>query len=521
MYKRLFLSVLFSLSFLMSVAQRVDLDSLSDRMALMAARGQVDSLRPLYSLWADSLPKPVQLYSLMVLSKADGNHQRVVACIDTLETNYPDHVGTLGLVSLSELKAQALMSQSKYAEASDYIADCLRYYKKKQVRSRQLLALRNMQVRAQRFLGGGLRPRLFSLAEQNDAFALSEILSAHAAELDDFARFRAQFAQGRSLRNSRLLLQSATALLQSYQDSLSAAEVRQCLYVAAQVQADGGQWAALRDFCREQGETARANGADLTTYERWATLFASEGPLQLSAPAPHATLQLPARWPLAPFAIIGSTKQGVNVLLDTRSSHTLMSRHLAQKCGLTVSEATMQISCPWGFVEVAMALAPEFKLGSFRWTNVPIYVIMDESVADSLEFCELGCDLLSTLGAIEVNADSMTVFAPARSTASQLPNACFGSDGGLFVQIKVDDVNALALLDSGQEQTVVSEDSPFRSALTPESLVSFPGGKVPLGTYEVSATPTRAALVLGGAFLRGCRKYRLDFENMVFSLPVE
>lgn len=90
---------------------QISKDTITQQVLLYASKGDVRLLRPLYDKAKNQLSAPSRLYCDLVLSHAEGDIERMVACIDSLMTQYPASLNSNTRVSLINLKGETLLKR--------------------------------------------------------------------------------------------------------------------------------------------------------------------------------------------------------------------------------------------------------------------------------------------------------------------------------------------------------------------------------------------------------------------------
>lgn len=109
------------------------IDSLR-QAALLAARGDIPQLRPIYKQVRNRLPLHTELYCRLAFARAVGNSQEVIALIDTLERKYERKFDVRGLLALAQERCEALRYQGDWAALSDYAQNRLDWAKRRGIR---------------------------------------------------------------------------------------------------------------------------------------------------------------------------------------------------------------------------------------------------------------------------------------------------------------------------------------------------------------------------------------------------
>ena len=112
------------------VFAQISKDTITQQVLLYASKGDVRLLRPLYDKAKNQLSAPSRLYCDLVLSHAEGDIERMVACIDSLMTQYPASLNSNTRVSLINLKGETLLKEGAYTELIDFADLQLQYMKR-------------------------------------------------------------------------------------------------------------------------------------------------------------------------------------------------------------------------------------------------------------------------------------------------------------------------------------------------------------------------------------------------------
>lgn len=116
-----------------------------DHCALLAARGDVTTLEPLYDSLRTELPEHVDLYCRFAFAHAAGNDAEVISTIDTLESKYADHLDIRGLLAVSEMKCGALLRTGDYSRLKQYCKSQLDLFYRRSVKASRQQYLKNFQ----------------------------------------------------------------------------------------------------------------------------------------------------------------------------------------------------------------------------------------------------------------------------------------------------------------------------------------------------------------------------------------
>ena len=125
---------------------------LVERCSLLAARGDVQELRPLYGQWHASLPSDVALYCRFAFARGEGDNAAASAIVDTLESQYANRLDLRGLLALCDIKCDALRQMGQYAELQKYCKSRLDWCYRRGIKASRRENLKFYQQLAQLFL---------------------------------------------------------------------------------------------------------------------------------------------------------------------------------------------------------------------------------------------------------------------------------------------------------------------------------------------------------------------------------
>lgn len=121
--------------------------------AQLAARGDVEELRPLYDSLQADLPEHTRLYCRLAFARADNHPTEVVAVIDTLEQQYAGKLDLRGLLALCDVKCEAMRQISDFEGLKLYTKQRLDWCQQRGIKQSRRKNLRFFQQLAQRFVG--------------------------------------------------------------------------------------------------------------------------------------------------------------------------------------------------------------------------------------------------------------------------------------------------------------------------------------------------------------------------------
>lgn len=124
-----------------------------ERCSLLAARGDVQELRPLYARLQPTLPADVALYCRFAFARAEGDNAAASAIVDTLESQYANRLDLRGLLALCDIKCEALRRMGQYADLQNYCKSRLEWCSRRGIKASRRENLKFYQQLAQRFQG--------------------------------------------------------------------------------------------------------------------------------------------------------------------------------------------------------------------------------------------------------------------------------------------------------------------------------------------------------------------------------
>lgn len=513
--KRLFLLFLFALPLTAAVVAAPS-DSLSHRLALLAARGDADSLRPLYERVADSLPPYTRLYCQMALARADRRYGRMVACIDTLLDRYPRRLGTNGRFALVELKAGGLRRLGRYDELAAFCRRELKSYRRRRFDRERLGRLAAYERLARRLGGTTPRARLLSLADRDSVFMLREAYARLAADADTFARRRAALSLALAFRRDAEALSLTDSLLTHHPDSLYDDDFAHVVHARSRLLVRAGRWAGLSALAARCAGEWSARGVDLSRHRRWAEAWRREPPTLLQGDAGGATLHLSRDWPLLTVLRLNGG-DGTPFLLDTGQEHTLVSSGLARSVGLRVLPDTFAVSTPLGMLHVSPALADSLSLGSLTLSHFFLYVTADTARFPAGVSAIMGSDDLARLGRLTFSGEQLKISPmPPAAASTDGPNLCFSTAGTPLLRADCEGRECIFGIDTGNAGNALSSIVfPRELTDTLAFALSLDGRRLPV--RPVVLRDYRSADrdgALGAPFLRSFSEVTLDFHNM-------
>lgn len=490
-------------------------DSLTARAALLAARGDVGELRPLYRQHAAGFPVYVRLYCDMALSRADGHYGRMIACIDSLVRHYPRQLRTNGRLALAELKAEGLRQEGRYAEMRDYCRQEEAYFRKKRVEADRLDVLRHYADKGSRLAGDSPRARLLGLADRGLVFLLKRDFGKAAGQLDGYARLTCGLVLGRAFRHEAEAVACADSLLRLYADSLDAEQATLCLKTQAEGLIRKGAWRELGDFVRRGGGIQRPHGAPLAYYGRLAEALADCPPFRLERPGCDCSVGITYEWPLT----VGLRLNGGPsrpYLLDTGQGRTLVPEAEARAGGMTLLDDTLSIASPAGMLDVCPALAGRIAVGDMVLHNLLVYVVLDSNEVGEPYSRVFGTDDLMRFGVVDFYPEKIIFPHERRQLPGTGPDLCVSEVNTLRLCASAGGDDYTFSFDTGCPENVLS-GAVFPPAGTDVRNFSLLSAGRQLPVHDLQLGEGKAADhagLLGVPFLHSFDRLILDFHRM-------
>lgn len=351
-------------------------DSLADRAALLAARGDIAALRPLLREAGTQFPTYVRLYCEMAVARADAHYVRMFSCIDSLTADYEEELGLKGRLALTQLKADGLCRLGRYADLAAYCREEEAYYKRRRVKRYLLAPIREYRRKGERLGGTSARARMLALADRDRAFELAAAYAPVRDSLDAFGRLRCDLTLASAFHRPERLLACTDSLLALYADSLDATELTFCLNARARTLIERGAWADLAAFARSARRLEHAHAAPLRHYERIGETLAALPPSRMERPAEETTVPVTYEWPLLVKAVAGRDVPRF-FTLETGQPYTYLPEAEARQAGMTIVPDTIRLSTSAGMVAACPAFAERLALGNIVFHNLLVYSVVD------------------------------------------------------------------------------------------------------------------------------------------------
>lgn len=110
------LRILLAIGMLLPLSLPAQKSKIEDEVALLAARGDLERLRPLYDSVRQSLSPHTALYCRFAMTRGAGHHREVIALIDSLERFHERKLDVRGLLALATERCEAHVALGEYAE---------------------------------------------------------------------------------------------------------------------------------------------------------------------------------------------------------------------------------------------------------------------------------------------------------------------------------------------------------------------------------------------------------------------
>lgn len=497
-------------------------DSIARKAALLAARGDVAALRPLYQSAKEQLPPHTRLYCEMALARAEGRDRQLVQAIDSLVGLYPRQVGTDGRLALAEVKAEALRRLGEYAALEEFCREEQAYFKRKRTDKGRLQGLQRLQEKGRRLSMPSSRSQLLALADRDMAFELYPRYARQGGELDPFARLRCGLTVAQAFHREEEALRQADSLLSCYPDSLDWEETFLCLRTATSVLASQGRWKELAELCRREAATGEATAFPLQRYSRWAAALEGRVPTSVERPQADCSVPLSRDWPLlVPVRLNGQAE--LPFLLDTGQGQTLLSEADARRDGVELLPDTFSIATPAGLISVSPAFAELLEIGGIRMRNLLVYVVHPSADGDALYPRILGCNELMRTGYAQILPGKIRFpHHFAQTLEYRPPNLRVSPERTLRLQAVHGGSPYTFSFDTGCPGNMLPATAFPGLSATPQPFAIEAGGES--AVTEATATESRAtghSGMLGVPFLRSFGEVRLNFHDMSarFFLP--
>lgn len=139
------LRILLAVGMLLPLSLPAQKSKIEDEVALLAARGDLERLRPLYDSVRQSLSPHTALYCRFAMARGAGHHREVIALIDSLERFHERKLDVRGLLALATERCEAHVALGEYTELKSYCDERLSWAQRRSVRQSRRGTLRFYQ----------------------------------------------------------------------------------------------------------------------------------------------------------------------------------------------------------------------------------------------------------------------------------------------------------------------------------------------------------------------------------------
>ena len=494
-------------------------DSVVRHATLLAARGEVAELRPLFKQYGASFPRYARLYCDMALARADRRVSRMVACIDTLTAEHEAQLGLRGRISLSLVKAEALRQTGQYDRLVAYCREQLTVYKRRRVRKVLLEPFEALLEKGRRLTGNAPRTRALQCADRDDAFVLAEKYAAFLPSFDAYARLSCLLTMAEAYGRDNEAYSAADSLLTFFTDSLDTQDLTNCLRARAEVLIRQGRWGKLAETSAAARKLTRAHAAPLEHYVRVGEAFGRYAPTAVERPQEETAIPVSYVFPLLVKCRIGAGEE-VDFRLDTGQAHTLLSEEDARRSGVHFAGDTISIPSWAGLIDVKPALVDELRMGGVVFRRLLVYVVLDSNELSAEFGRALGTNDLMRLKKIDFYDEKLVLPSVGISEeAAGFPvhsNLRLSVENTLRLQALCSGQPHFFSLDTGCDGIVLSRVA-FPATDTEDCLFRFSRNGVPAVLEGMTLSEERAADhdgMLGTPFIRLFKCLHLDFRNM-------
>lgn len=415
----------------------------ADSLAALAARGDVQTLRPLFRARRATLPPQVRLYCEVALAHADGRDERMTECVDSLVGQYGRSLSPASRVALVGLKADALLRGRRYTEARSYLQEQLRIMTRRKFSTARTAPLRRYLAKAVSLSDTTARGRLLRLAARDDAFELLEAYrttGATNATLDTYARLVVGMHLAAAFGRGAEADEAAQELLTNYADSLLPSDQATCIALIAEDLLRRGEWKEAGRFAQRPDVRPALPPATLRLLEAAAGRWTGRAPTKLWREAEAKAAPLSRDWPL----LVGATlerKVNIRLALSTTQPYTFITAADARAAGLEALDVTLQLPYMGRIIEARPALVEGMEIGSLTWHNLLVYVVPNNPSGDAPSLRLLGTDALRLAQIIELREEKLVFPTPETEQPkpiSKTPNLCFTPSGALRLHTRDD-----------------------------------------------------------------------------------
>lgn len=496
-------------------------DSIVNHCTLLAARGEVAQLRPLYRQFKKEFPKPVRIFCDLAIAHAEGDHSRTNQCVDSLLNFYPRLVNSSGRLTLAKLKAENLFHDGLYKELQAYANEQITYLRRHNFKATHIEVFRTYLRKAKRYGSSGENGRILGLAERKSDFEL--LRTYHKSQnLTDFARLTAMAEINRAFNRPKEASLYADSLLRFYSDSLDTEAQTQYVTTVANYAMSNGLWPSLAELCQFCTQQALKVNVPIKEYTQIAEQLTSKAPFRLVCPNAPTSIPTTRDWPLLlPASINGGSP--VFFQINTGQHFTIITEDDARLFGAQTLSATLPINTMYGKLNVHPAFLSELHFGDIKMQNLLVYVVPKNEIKNDMKpelYRILGDRDLMRLGVIDFYPEKMVITPTQKKELNNHPNLRIGNN--LSLQLQADyKTNACDFsLETGSPGNVLSSIVfPADDIDTLNFHLTLNNKQILVPSIEFSPMKDgNSCGILGLPFLRSYAHVRMDFNKMELSL---
>lgn len=508
---------------------QISKDTITQQVLLYASKGDVRLLRPLYDKAKNQLSAPSRLYCDLVLSHAEGDIERMVACIDSLMTQYPASLNSLARMSLINLKGETLLKEGAYTELIDFSDLQLQYMKRHRYRKQAMKRLQTLKQQALSYTDGTVAGRIQGLIQQRNIAELT-IYEEELDTLPQMQKLLGKMLLADAFNNNKAALSYAETLLKQHADSLSSDDLKTIFDISANELMRKGDWQALSQLC--QSEPFQSKFPNLIKSPQIISeAYLNVGKTSLTFTRADASLQVSRYWPLMTSAQINN-QQRISLTISTAQQYTLLSTQDVRNCGLIPLNDTIVVYDWEGPIVVSPVLVPELACGDIVFRNLLCYAVLPVDGFSRIQTSILGTNELRRLGRIEIYKEKWFV-KPQVAQSDRLEhrtshNIYWDQDGRLLVKgaHKKRDYSFILDMDFPSNTFSAANFSPLITDTTDFQLqINFVNDEnkqnvVSVKLPNLSLSPVgnkEMAGIIGYPFIHSLNYAKIDFETMNFS----
>ena len=508
---------------------QISKDTITQQVLLYASKGDVRLLRPLYDKAKNQLSAPSRLYCDLVLSHAEGDIERMVACIDSLMTQYPASLNSNTRVSLINLKGETLLKEGAYTELIDFADLQLQYMKRHRYRKQAMKLLQTLKQQALNYTDGTVAGRIQGLIQQRNIAELT-IYEEELDKLPQMQKLLGKMLLADAFNNNKAALSYAETLLKQHADSLSSDDLKTIFDISANELIRKGDWQALSQLC--QSEPFQSKFPNLIKSPQIISeAYLNVGKTSLTFTRADASLQVSRYWPLMTSAQINN-QQRISLTISTAQQYTLLSTQDVRNCGLIPLNDTIVVYDWEGPIVVSPVLVPELACGDIVFRNLLCYAVLPVDGFSRIQTSILGTNELRRLGRIEIYKEKWFV-KPQVAHSDRLEhrtshNIYWDQDGRLLVKgsHKKRDYSFILDMDFPSNTFSAANFSPLITDTTDFQLqINFVNDEnkqnvVSVKLPNLSLSPVgnkEMAGIIGYPFVHSLNYAKIDFETMNFS----